>query len=81
MMNKKHTMNDTDAQDLISFIRQRAIGGADGTMDHFCNWPAVSDLVESTLVGVGYDPDWVYGTFSDKLKKAVDTHSKQLRTD
>lgn len=72
-MTRKHTMSDDEARTLIDGIRQRCRGLA-GNYEYFDDPDAVCELVEATLMGVGYDRSWVVGPFSDMLRKAVEQH-------
>lgn len=69
------SMTDKEARELIEFIRRRTRGipGSE-YMDYFHHSPTVCELVESTLIGLDYDPDWVCGQFSDMLEAAVEKH-------
>lgn len=72
-MNNKHAMSDDEAQKLIAFIKRRC-QGIEGNFDYFMNPSEVCEIVESTLIGLGYDPYWVVGPFSQMLKNAVEAH-------
>lgn len=72
-MNRKHTMSDDEARTLIDGIRQRCRGLA-GHYEYFDDPDAVCELVEATLIGVGYNRSWVVGPFSAMLRKAVEQH-------
>ena len=69
----KKTMSDEAARALIVRIRQRC-AGINGHHDHFNRPNTVCELVEATLVGVGYDPGWVNGPFSRMLRAASERH-------
>lgn len=45
-----------------------------GEFDFFKDWSTVSELVEGTLRGLGYDCEWVAGEFSNQLEAAVKAH-------
>lgn len=76
-MNHKRTMSDEDARNLIQFIKRRTRGIPGNTyMDYFHRPAVVCELVEATLLGLGYDADWVLGPFDQMLNKAVEEHQK-----
>lgn len=72
-MNSNHTMNDEKAKTLIKFIKRRC-QGVNGNYDYFMNPAEVCEIVESTLIGIGYDPYWVVGPFARMLRKEVEKH-------
>ena len=47
--------------------------------DFFKDYETVSELVEGTLRGLGYDREWVASEFSNQLEAAVKAHVQRVR--
>lgn len=79
-MNHKRTMSDQEARALIDFIRRRAGCGIpwQSDFDYFYRVSTTCELVEATLIGLGYDEDWVIGPFSRMLKKEAQQHRNKV---